>query len=65
MPPETMNDLFAFLTNLMATHAAMFETLGMHPFRSLAVSLLVWFGEKSAVASASGHHGYPPLSRLL
>lgn len=58
MPPETMNDLFAFLTNLMTTHAAMFETLGMNLFRSLAIILIVWFGVKSALASASGHSGF-------
>jgi hypothetical protein len=58
MPPETMNDLFAFLTNLMTTHAAMFETLGMNLFRSLAIILIVWFGVKSALASASGHFGF-------
>lgn len=56
MPPETMNDLFAFLTNLMTTHAAMFETLGMNLFRSLAIILIVWFGIKIALASASGRH---------
>src|SRR5258706_6151608 len=58
MPPETMNDLFAFLSNLMTTHAAMFETLGTNLFRSLAIILIVWFGVKSALASASGHYGF-------
>lgn len=58
MPPETMNDLFAFLTNLMTTHAGMFETLGMNLFRSLAIILIVWFGAKSALASASGRFGF-------
>lgn len=58
MPPETMNDLFAFLSNLMTTHAAMFETLGMNLFRGLAIILIVWFGVKSALASASGHSGF-------
>ena len=58
MPPETMNDLFAFLSNLMTTHAAMFETLGTNLFRGLAIILIVWFGVKSALASASGHYGF-------
>lgn len=57
MPPDTMNDLFAFLTSLMTSHAAMFETLGMNLFRSLAIILIVWFGVKSALASASGGFG--------
>jgi hypothetical protein len=54
MPPETLNDLFAFLTSLMTTHAGLFETLGMNLFRSLAIILIAWFGAKSALASASG-----------
>ena len=58
MPPETMNDLFAFLTNLMTTHAAMFQALGLNLFRALAVILIVWFGVKSALASASGGFGF-------
>ena len=58
MPPETVNDLFAFLTNLMTTHAAMFEVLGFNLFRALAIILIVWFGVKSALASASGNSGF-------
>jgi hypothetical protein len=56
MPPESMNDLFAYLTNLMTTHAAMFQALGLALFRSFAVILIAWFGIKSALASASGGH---------
>ena len=58
MPPETVNDLFAFLTNLMTTHAAMFQALGLNLFRALAIILIVWFGVKSALASASGGFGF-------
>jgi hypothetical protein len=58
MPPETMNDLFAFLTNLMTTYAAMFQALGLNLFRALAIILIVWFGVKSALASASGGFGF-------
>jgi hypothetical protein len=37
----------------------MFETLGMNLFRGFAVILIVWFGVKSALASASsGHSGF-------
>ncbi|HEV3437653.1 MAG TPA: type IV secretion system protein [Gemmata sp.] len=53
-----MNDLFAFLTNLMTTHAAMFQALGLNLFRALAIILIVWFGAKSALASASGGFGF-------
>lgn len=52
-----MNDLFAFLTQLMTEHASLFETMGSHMFRAFAVILIAWFGAKSALASASGGHG--------
>ncbi|MBZ5634908.1 MAG: type IV secretion system protein [Acidobacteriia bacterium] len=54
MPPSTMNDLFAFLSQLMTEHAALFETMGSHMFKAFAVILISWFGVKSALASASG-----------
>jgi hypothetical protein len=58
MPPESMNDLFAFLSNLMTTHAAIFETLGMNLFRAFAIILIVWFGVKSALLSTSGGYSF-------
>jgi hypothetical protein len=51
-----MNDLFAFLSQLMTEHAGLFETMGAHMFRAFSVILIVWFGLKSALASASGGH---------
>ena len=57
MPPSSMNDLFAFLTQLMTEHAALFEGMGNRMFRSFAVILIVWFGVKSALASAGGGMG--------
>lgn len=57
MPPSSMNDLFAFLSQLMTEHANLFETLGANMFRGFAVILIVWFGAKSSLASASGGHG--------
>lgn len=57
MPTDSMNDLFAFLTTLMTSHAETFEALGLNLFRAFAVILVAWFGAKSALASASGHHG--------
>src|SRR5216684_4975272 len=54
MPPSSMNDLFAFLTQLMTTHAALFENLGNHMFRAFATILIAWFGIRSALASAGG-----------
>jgi hypothetical protein len=52
-----MNDLFAFLTELMTKHAALFEQMGANMFRGFAVILIAWYGVKSALASASGGHG--------
>ena len=51
-----MNDLFGFLTQLMTEHASFFETLGQHLFRSFAIIMMVWFGAKTALASAGGAH---------
>src|SRR5690348_7497617 len=59
MAPSTWNDLFAFLTDLMTTHAAMFESLGNNLFRGFAVILIVWFGLKSALAAAGQGRGAP------
>jgi hypothetical protein len=52
-----MHDLFAFLTELMTQHAGLFESMGQNMFRGFALILIVWFGVKSALASASGGHG--------
>jgi hypothetical protein len=52
-----MPDLFAFLSQLMTEHAPLFETMGTNMFRGFATILIVWFGAKSALASASGGTG--------
>lgn len=57
MLPSSMDDLFAFLTDLMTEHAALFQSMGLHMFRGFAVILIVWFGLKSALASAGAGHG--------
>jgi type IV secretory pathway VirB6-like protein len=57
MPPSTMNDLFAFLSDLMTQHATLFETVGANMFRGFAVILIAWFGIKSALASAGAGQG--------
>jgi len=59
MPPETMNDLFVFLSSLMTSEAGLFESLGMNLFRSFAIILIVWFGVKVALAAASGGQTLP------
>jgi hypothetical protein len=57
MPPSSMNDLFAFLSQLMTQHASLFEASGSHLFRAFATILAVWFGVKSALNAASGGSG--------
>jgi hypothetical protein len=49
-----MNDLFAFLTQLMTQHAAIFESVGTNLFRGFATILVSWYGVKSALAAAGG-----------
>jgi type IV secretory pathway VirB6-like protein len=52
-----MNDLFAFLTQLMTQEAGLFQTMGTNMFRGFAVIMIVWFGVKAALSSASQGHG--------
>jgi type IV secretory pathway VirB6-like protein len=52
-----MNDLFAFLTQLMTEHAALFESMGVNMFRGFAIILIAWYGIKSALASVSAGYG--------
>jgi hypothetical protein len=56
--PSSLNDLFAFLTELMTRHAALFESVGANMFRGFAIILIVWFGVKTALSSASGGPGF-------
>jgi type IV secretory pathway VirB6-like protein len=52
-----MNDLFAFLTQLMTQHASLFESMGSSMFRGFAIILIAWFGVKSALSAAGGGQG--------
>lgn len=56
--PDSMSDLFAFLTDLMTTHSGLFQSLGLNLFRGFALILLSWFGVKAALASAEGRRGF-------
>ena len=58
MPPSSMNDLFQFLIELLTTHSDTFQALGVNLFRGFALILIVWFGAKSALSSASGGPGF-------
>jgi TrbL/VirB6 plasmid conjugal transfer protein len=57
MPPSSMNDLFAFLSQLMTEHAGLFQQMGANLFRGFAVILVAWFGVKSALSAAGGGQG--------
>lgn len=57
MPPSSMNDLFAFLTQLMTQESGLFQTMGANMYRGFAVIMIVWFGAKTALASAGQGHG--------
>jgi type IV secretory pathway VirB6-like protein len=56
--PDSMSDLFAFLTDLMTAHSSLFQTLGLNLFRGFALILISWFGVKAALASADGRQGF-------
>jgi len=58
MTPSSMNDLFAFLTQLLTQHSNTFEALGFNLFRALAVILIAWFGVRSALSAAGGGRGF-------
>ena len=51
--PSSMNDLFQFLSDLLTTNSNTFQALGLNLFRGFALILIVWFGAKSALSSAS------------
>ena len=55
--PSSMNDLFAFLSQLMTEHASLFQSMGTTMFRAFATILIVWFGIKNALAAAAGGAG--------
>lgn len=57
MPPSSMADFFAFLSQLMTQHASLFETLGGQMFRGFATIMISWFGIKCALSSAGGGQG--------
>lgn len=56
--PSSMNDLFQFLSDLLTTHSGTFQAIGLNLFRGFALILIVWFGAKSALSSASGGPGF-------
>jgi TrbL/VirB6 plasmid conjugal transfer protein len=61
-------NLFTFLgqaiTELLTTHSAAIQAIGLNLFRGLAVILITWFGIQSALSSSHGHGGGFSFSRF-
>ncbi|HEY0308927.1 MAG TPA: type IV secretion system protein [Acidobacteriaceae bacterium] len=45
------------ITQLLSSHSAALQAVGLDIFRGLAVILIVWFGIKAALSAAQGHGG--------
>ena len=56
--PDSMSDLFAFLSDLMNSNSGLFQAIGLNLFRGFAIILLVWFGVKAALGSADGRRSF-------
>jgi len=48
--------IFQAINNLLTRNLGFFDAMGQHLFRSFATILVVWYGVKSALSSASGKH---------
>src|SRR4051794_17331816 len=55
--PSSMDDLFAFLGQLMTQHVSLFEAMGANMFRGFATILVAWYGVKSALAATGSGYG--------
>ena len=48
--------IFQAINNLLTQNLGFFDAMGQNLFRSFAIILVVWYGVKSALSSASGKH---------
>ncbi len=48
--------IFQAINNLLTQNLGFFDAMGQNLFRAFATILVVWFGVKSALSSASGRH---------
>src|SRR5881296_43471 len=48
--------IFQAINNLLTQNLGLFDAMGQNLFRSFATILVVWYGVKSALSSASGRH---------
>src|SRR6202453_4337720 len=46
------------ITQLLSSHSAAMQSMGLNMFRGLAVVLIVWFGVKAALSASQGHGGF-------
>jgi hypothetical protein len=48
--------IFRAINNLLTQNLGFFDAMGQNLYRAFATILVVWFGIKRALSSASGHH---------
>jgi TrbL/VirB6 plasmid conjugal transfer protein len=48
--------IFQAINNLLTQNLGFFDSMGQNLYRAFATILVVWFGVKLALSSASGHH---------
>jgi TrbL/VirB6 plasmid conjugal transfer protein len=46
------------ISELLISHSAAIQAMGLNLFRGLALILIVWFGVKAALSAAHGHGGF-------
>lgn len=54
MQTDFLQFIFQAINNMLTQNLGFFDTMGQNLFRSFATILIVWFGVKSALSSASG-----------
>ena len=59
MQTDFLQYIFQAINNLLTQNLGFFDAMGQNLFRSFATILVVWYGVKSALASASGRHFLP------
>ena len=56
MQTDFLQFIFQAINNLLTRNLGFFDAMGQNLFRSFATILVVWYGVKSALSSASGKH---------
>lgn len=58
MQRDYLSFILEAITNLLQQNLGFFDAMGQNLFRAFATILVVWFGVKAALDSASGHRGF-------